>query len=566
MRTPGRQPRILLTNVKQLELLLTRQQDIELFADARLDYLIFDEAHTFTGALGAETAVLIRRLRAFCNTDPDKTRCVATSATIVDREEPDAARNFAARFFGVDAAVATIGEDYEHEVWAEPRTVPPHPSEDPPAILDRSVLAVEEEEQDGDPRPRTFIGRCLARNWTTGPWQVALYDALSRNEVVFRINEELASPRPLRRISLPALEQAVGRTSVRGRGARLADVGRRLAKDGRPLLRPVVHAFVRGISGAVVSFPGAARTSLGSGSPPMQMDGWRATHARSPARDHVYDLRPALLHRPPQGLHVHGREAERWRCGRRRHVLGAAGGEPGRQARRPGRSPARRERRRRRATARTAPRPYLLPSLRYGPSGFSESDADIAARPRRPVRLWAVKQNKDNPGVLTSCLSCGAVGGRRGGHYREPARAGAGDQRRRRACADAGHGPPRATPAPAGVLRQPPGRRVSGRWMKDHARRFRLRALMADGIQDGHRSIGDLTAYLDDPHGRRTRRSRERCFPRSGRLPAGKAAAAGTSRSGASTSGSRSCGKSPCLTPSAGPRALGPDEGGVRRA
>ena len=32
MRTPGRQPRILLTNVKQLELLLTRQRDVELFA------------------------------------------------------------------------------------------------------------------------------------------------------------------------------------------------------------------------------------------------------------------------------------------------------------------------------------------------------------------------------------------------------------------------------------------------------------------------------------------------------------------------------------------------------
>ena len=111
MRTPGQQPRILLTNVKQLELLLTRQQDIALFADARLDYLVFDEAHTFTGALGAETAVLIRRLRAFCNIDPRGargacpshgivTRCVATSATIVDREDPDAARNFAARFFG----------------------------------------------------------------------------------------------------------------------------------------------------------------------------------------------------------------------------------------------------------------------------------------------------------------------------------------------------------------------------------------------------------------------------------------------------------------------------------
>jgi ATP-dependent helicase YprA (DUF1998 family) len=66
MRTPGKQPRILLTNVKQLELLLTRQQDVELFDAARLDFLVCDEAHTFKGAAGAETACLIRRLRAFC--------------------------------------------------------------------------------------------------------------------------------------------------------------------------------------------------------------------------------------------------------------------------------------------------------------------------------------------------------------------------------------------------------------------------------------------------------------------------------------------------------------------
>jgi ATP-dependent helicase YprA (DUF1998 family) len=59
MRTPGKQPRILLTNVKQLELLLTRQRDVSLFGNARLDFLVFDEAHTFTGAQGAETAAFV---------------------------------------------------------------------------------------------------------------------------------------------------------------------------------------------------------------------------------------------------------------------------------------------------------------------------------------------------------------------------------------------------------------------------------------------------------------------------------------------------------------------------
>ena len=34
-------------------------------------------------------------------------------------------------------------------------------------------------------------------------------------------------------------------------------------------------------------------------------------------------------------------------------------------------------------------------------------------------------------------------------------------------------------------------------WMKDHARRFRLRALMADGLKGGAMSIGDLAMHLD---------------------------------------------------------------------
>lgn len=55
MRKPDGQPRTLLTNVKQLELLLTRQKDVELFDGARLDFLVFEEAHTFSSATGADT-------------------------------------------------------------------------------------------------------------------------------------------------------------------------------------------------------------------------------------------------------------------------------------------------------------------------------------------------------------------------------------------------------------------------------------------------------------------------------------------------------------------------------
>ncbi len=128
MRSPGGQPRILLTNAKQLELLLTRQVDVELFTGSRLDFLVFDEAHTFTGSNGAETACLIRRLRQFCGRKASDTVCVATSATIADEADPQAARNFASRFFGVPAeAVTTVQEEYREDRWS-PCYTPPAPA------------------------------------------------------------------------------------------------------------------------------------------------------------------------------------------------------------------------------------------------------------------------------------------------------------------------------------------------------------------------------------------------------------------------------------------------------
>ena len=121
MRKPGGQPRILLTNVKQLELLLTRGKDIGLFEGAPLEFLVFDEAHTFRGAQGAETACLIRRLRAFCGKEASDVTCVATSATMADPERgPDAAADFGRRFFGVEASrVTLVGEVYDELRWNE---------------------------------------------------------------------------------------------------------------------------------------------------------------------------------------------------------------------------------------------------------------------------------------------------------------------------------------------------------------------------------------------------------------------------------------------------------------
>ena len=193
-------------------------------------------------------------MRAFCGAEETRTRYVATSATIVDDREPEAARSFAARFFGVPAdAVTTVGEDYEREAWTEPRFVHPDPGDDAAAILDRCVLAVDDE-KDRDTAVRAAYRELSGDDLPQGDWPSALHAALSRNELVFRLNEELGAPKALAELP-PALERHLGRPLTEAEILGWLTLGAAASRHDRPLLRPVVHGFVRGIGGAVATFP-----------------------------------------------------------------------------------------------------------------------------------------------------------------------------------------------------------------------------------------------------------------------------------------------------------------------
>jgi len=497
MRTPGKQPRILLTNVKQLELLLTRQKDVELFRDARLDFLVFDEAHTFTGAQGAETACLIRRLHAFCGTAGTEPVCVATSATIVDGRNPDASRDFATRFFGVPRdRVATVGEAYERAVWAEPRNISPVPTKDVAALLNECVAAVEEPPSEGT-RVRQVYRDLTGNDLGPGDWPTALHAALARSEVVFQLSEVLDKPRPLG--ELPALLQGrLGRPASEAEILTWLTLGAAARSDGGPLLRPVVHGFIRGISGAVISF-------ADTGSEPRL---WLAAEDEIAAgggggkRAHFPVLTCTAC-----GQHYFVAFLKDFEFAGRKPGGGDAAGatsfwEPLEEAL-------------------GGTRAILVDRIVGGSDDEDLDDDDRVARvsvcrrcgavhpeqvnrclhcgvSSEPLELYAVRQKKDNPGLLTSCLSCGANGRRIGTTYREPAR------------------PVRATNvADVHVLAQDmvhhserprllvfcdnrQDAAFQAGWMKDHARRFRLRALMADGMSQAPVSIGDLVLHLDE--------------------------------------------------------------------
>ncbi|MFI2712230.1 protein kinase [Micromonospora sp. NPDC018662] len=105
-------PDILLTNYVMLELMLTRPGDRRsLIAMAKgLEFLVFDELHTYRGRQGADVALLIRRVREACQADT--LQCVGTSATMSSEGTVDDQKSVVARvattLFGCEVSPANV--------------------------------------------------------------------------------------------------------------------------------------------------------------------------------------------------------------------------------------------------------------------------------------------------------------------------------------------------------------------------------------------------------------------------------------------------------------------------
>lgn len=491
MRTPGKQPRILLTNVKQLELLLTRQKDVELFADARLDFLIFDEAHTFTGANGAETACLIRRLRQFCGKDASQTTCVATSATIVDERDPDAARSFASRFFGVPAeGVVTVHEEYEADTWEpDDRVVAPTVS---PADLLKLALSAVDADEPGRAVQDAFHSLTGDYLPDDDDWQADLFEALRHNKVAASIRTALEKPRELS-LLLGELKTTVGREVTEEELLAYLTLGAASLHDGRPLLRPVVHGFIRGISGGVVTFPQGDDPKL-----------WLSSEQElSQHADADRAWRPKILTCTTCGQHYFASFLKDFQFTKSQPEGGqlAEGGlvywesldvvNDGNRVVLVDRIISQEDDQDLEAGEKTHPVFFCRQCGSAAPQEFGRCSGCGATG--TPVRLFAVRESAKQPGNLSSCLSCGARGKRMGRRFREPIRevraVNVSDVHV--LAQDMVHHAQRKRLLVFCDNRQDAAFQAG--WMRDHARRFRLRSLMAEAMANGALGVGDLS-------------------------------------------------------------------------
>ncbi len=273
-------PRILLTNYAQLEYLLLRDRDLDLFRDAPLRFLVFDEVHTYTGALGSEVACLIRRLRDVARKRPDEVIMIGTSATVSDRPaeigaEADApidaeaaTRRFAHRLFGVPAeSLAVIRESYRE---LEPRQTytPPLPP-DMPALLEDILAAARDLQLQADIDPGDIPAQLVALTAhlcgvdpSTLPDispMAQLVDLLYPNACVVRLSELFTSPRTWDEV-LPWWRRLDSSREHSPADALIAEMlayltlGALTQVEGDPLLRPKLHLFLQGLQGLGIAF------------------------------------------------------------------------------------------------------------------------------------------------------------------------------------------------------------------------------------------------------------------------------------------------------------------------
>ncbi|WP_328914379.1 MULTISPECIES: protein kinase domain-containing protein [unclassified Streptomyces] len=123
-------PDILLTNYVMLELMLTRPDDrSSLIRMAEgLQFLVFDELHTYRGRQGADVAFLIRRVREACRASA-ALQCIGTSATMSTEgtweEQQREVAKVAGRLFGTTLLPKrVIGETLVRATEEAPAHVP----------------------------------------------------------------------------------------------------------------------------------------------------------------------------------------------------------------------------------------------------------------------------------------------------------------------------------------------------------------------------------------------------------------------------------------------------------
>lgn len=229
-------PHILLTNYAMLEYLLIRPEDTSFFDGSMAGYwqfIVLDEAHTYKGANGTEIAMLLRRLKErVCGNERNRLTCIATSATLGNKDAlPDLAA-FAANIFDEPFEVSDI-------ITSTRRT----------RELDKGMRKYSIEEYQAF---KTHV-QAMDNKGLAGKW---LYEKLKGDERIVRILTMLESkPKNLAQVATEVFAD-YSDSNLRLQGVvLLIELGvlAKLNEQSAALLPARYHLFVRALEGVYVA-------------------------------------------------------------------------------------------------------------------------------------------------------------------------------------------------------------------------------------------------------------------------------------------------------------------------
>lgn len=176
-------PHILLTNYAMLEYLLLRPADMDLFEGdhgGHWQWLAIDEAHVYTGSLGSEIAMLMRRLRERV-AGTHELQAILTSATV--GSDNDIVAKFASNLSGSPVEWDPSRQERQDIVTAARRALPGHGAWQLRDSAEFELLA------DSPDAGAELLARAQAQGWQgTSPG-----DALAAEEHVVELRRELAA-------------------------------------------------------------------------------------------------------------------------------------------------------------------------------------------------------------------------------------------------------------------------------------------------------------------------------------------------------------------------------------
>jgi len=260
-----RPPHILFTNYAMLEYLLIRPKDSPVFEGEKWRFIVLDEVHSYSGALGVEIAMLLRRLKdRVVKNKKDRLQCFGTSATL-GKGEKDYSKiaYFATNLFGEEFKSSDIigasrqKLDSGHKTWGTgsaflysslrkiifskesaslPTLIESARSNVPESILIEAKIKAE---RLSDPKARQ---------------QVFLYSILSGDEQVQKLRRELETKCALELLDLQNIKGLPDLVAL-GSFARLSG-------DANPLIPARYHIMARAIAGVFVSFDTVGKLNL----------------------------------------------------------------------------------------------------------------------------------------------------------------------------------------------------------------------------------------------------------------------------------------------------------------